>query len=372
MFIQESNDALLVTNKLLHKALAWIKCFQLVSQALQQHSRNTLVILLLLLSVATKVWETMNNSQAPQWECVCAGDSHMESHPFFPKTKGFVAPGVAQVSQPQPINAITPWLPEEDPEDESTTTMKKSKLAKHISRAIITDTEDEDGLPARPTIFVKPHKGIVPVTPAPSNSKAKCDQGGQVAITKLHIHRPTGKDKGKKKVVEVKEPELYDLPCAKCSDKHKCVITYGVRGLPVKACDRCFTLKVKCEQPADNTALTDHVRALYPWSKATLVSKSKPALRMTRVTSHAHPSMSVVEFKDTMDDADVTVAAHENPTHIAAMTPMEPKVNQPAAIASADDFPADHWQEDPDTIVMPPPFPPYFLSPLPYLTEESP
>ncbi|KAG2072143.1 hypothetical protein BDR04DRAFT_1117191 [Suillus decipiens] len=103
---------------------------------------------------------------------------------------------------------------------------------------------------------------------------------------------------------------------------------------------------------------------------------------MTRATSCACPPTSVVESEDAMDDADVVVAAHEDvemsheadaewPTHIAAMTPTEPKVNHPAAIASADDFPTDHWQEDPDTIVMPPPSPPYFPSPLPHLTEPT-
>ncbi|KAG2064470.1 hypothetical protein BDR04DRAFT_1162528 [Suillus decipiens] len=61
----------------------------------------------------------------------------------------------------------------------------------------------------------------------------------------------------------------------------------------------------------------------------------------------------------------------KQPTHIAAMTSMEPKVDQPAAIASADDFPADHWQEDLDTIIMPLSSPPYFPSPLPHLTEST-
>ncbi|KAG2064253.1 hypothetical protein BDR04DRAFT_1122712 [Suillus decipiens] len=96
MSIQESNHALSVANELLCKALAWIKHFQAdgwVSQALQQHSRNALVILPLLLSVAAEVWEMMNNGQAPQWE----------------HTKGFIAPGVAQVLQH--MNAIPPQLP---------------------------------------------------------------------------------------------------------------------------------------------------------------------------------------------------------------------------------------------------------------------
>ncbi|KAG2073667.1 hypothetical protein BDR04DRAFT_1152087 [Suillus decipiens] len=394
MSIQESNYALLVADKLLHKALTQIKGFQadgwvvvdqtheiaqLVSQALQQHGRNALDILLLLLSAAAEVWETMNNGQVPQWECVCAGDSCMESHLFFPKTKGFVAPGVAQASQP--INAITPWLPkvmEEDPEDKSTTTTKKCKLAKCISKAILTDTEDEDGPLAGPTIFVKPPKGVVPITPAPSNSKASTSVKSlpmYLLTASQDVTKEVKKDKGKVKVVAVKEPELYDPPCAKCFDKHKCVITYGVRGLPVEACGRCFTLKVKCEWPVADTAPTDHVRVPHPQSKATLVLKSKPASRTTRATSCIHPPMPVVKSKDTMDDADVAVAAHEAnaewPTHIAAMTPTEPEVDHPAAIASADDFPTDHWQEDSDAVIMPPPSPPYFPSPPPHSTKPT-
>ncbi|KAG2072131.1 hypothetical protein BDR04DRAFT_1153633 [Suillus decipiens] len=310
MSIQESNHALLVTDKLLHKALTQIKGFQvdgqmvvdqaheiaqLVSQTLQQHGRNALVISPLLLSVATKIQETMNNGQVPQWE-------------------------------------------------------HKHKLAKHISKAVLMDTEDEDGPLTGSTIFVKPPKGAVPVTPAPSNSKASTSD----------VTKEVKKDKGKEKAVVVKEPELYDPPCTKCSDEHKCVVIYGIRGLPVKACSRCFTLK----------------------SKVALVSKSKLASRMTRVTFRACPLTPVVESQDAMDDADVAVATHEDiemsheadaewPTHIAAMTPMEPEINHPAAIASADDFPADNWQEDPDTIVVPLPSPPCFLSPLPHLTEPT-
>ncbi|KAG2072144.1 hypothetical protein BDR04DRAFT_1153648 [Suillus decipiens] len=86
----------------------------------------------------------------------------------------------------------------ENPEDKSTTMTKKCKLAKCISKAILMDTEDEDGPPARPTIFVKPPKGVVPVTPAPSNSKAST----------LDVTKEVKKDKGKEKAVAVKEPEL--------------------------------------------------------------------------------------------------------------------------------------------------------------------
>ncbi|KAG2063091.1 hypothetical protein BDR04DRAFT_1164258 [Suillus decipiens] len=419
MSVQESNDALSVADELLRKALARItrsqadgravvdqayEIAQLVSQALQKHGRNASVISPLLLSAAAEVRETMNNGQAPQWKRVCAGDSRMESHPFFPKTKGF---GVAQVSQS--INAVAPRLPgvmsvpaidsvpaevvktktdkvkepdrgtrrrrEEEPGDESKTTTKKRKLAKRISSAIITDTEDEDSPPAGPTIFVKPPKGVVP-------DVTKEVKKVRLAVTEHRIHRPPGKDKGKKKVVEVKEPELYDPPCAKCSDEHKCVVAYGVRGLPVKACGRCFTLKVKCERPDDDASPTNHVRALRLRSKDVPVSQSKPVSRMTRATSRAHPPTPVVESEDPMDDAEVAVAAHEDvemsheadgeqATHIAAVTSTEPEVDQPATVASADNLPANHWEEDPHTIVMLPPSPPYFPSPPPHFTEPT-
>jgi hypothetical protein len=167
----------------------------------------------------------MNNGQAPQWEHVQAGNSRMELHLFFPKTKGFgeflvfiaqfwanlfiVAPAVAKLLQPMLVLVIDTLLAEviktktdkgkqpdwgtrqtreEDSDDESKTTTKKRKLAKHISKAVIMDTKDEDALLAGLTIFAKvslhgllfcfvltilqPPKALVPVTPAPSSSKA--------------------------------------------------------------------------------------------------------------------------------------------------------------------------------------------------------
>ncbi|KAG2365908.1 hypothetical protein BDR07DRAFT_1480799 [Suillus spraguei] len=396
MSIQESNYALSVANGLLHKAH---EITQLVSQALQQHGRNASVISPLLLSAAAEVQEIMNNGQAPQWEHVQAGNSRMELHLFFPKTKGFVAPAVAKLLQPMLVLVIDTLLAEviktktdkgkqpdwgtrqtreEDSDDESKTTTKKRKLAKHISKAVIMDTKDEDALLAGLTIFAKPPKALVPVTPAPSSSKASTS----VKSLPMQLLTPSQDvmKEVKKKAVKVKEPELYEPPCTRCSDEHICVITYGARGLPVKACSRFFTLKVKCEWPADDPTLTEHVRVSCPRSKATPVSKSKPLSRMTRATSRSRPLMPVVESEDAMDDADVTVAAHEDvemsheanekqPANITAVTPVKPMVNQLVAVASADDFPADHWQEDPDTVVIPPPSPPSFPSPPPNLTE---
>ncbi|KAG2029259.1 hypothetical protein BDR03DRAFT_1018654 [Suillus americanus] len=112
MSSQESNNALLVADQSLQAALPRIKHCQvdgsvvvdqaydiakLVSEALQQHSRNASIISPLLLSVAAEVRATMNASLAPQWERVQFDDSHIESHPFFVKTKGFVAPALPQL-----------------------------------------------------------------------------------------------------------------------------------------------------------------------------------------------------------------------------------------------------------------------------------
>ncbi|KAG2134171.1 uncharacterized protein EDB93DRAFT_1254603 [Suillus bovinus] len=124
MSSQPSNNALSVADASLCIALTRIKrdeadgwavveqahdIARLVSQALQQHGRNALVILPSLLSAATEVWATMNVGQAPQWVRVRVDDSCMESHPFFPKTIGFVA--LMPVTVPHPPPTVTPPAP---------------------------------------------------------------------------------------------------------------------------------------------------------------------------------------------------------------------------------------------------------------------
>ncbi|KAG1862828.1 hypothetical protein DFJ58DRAFT_725311 [Suillus subalutaceus] len=111
------------------------------------------------------------------------------------------------------------------------------------------------------------------------------------------------------------------------------------------------------------------VRSSRPWSKAPLVSTSKPQPRATRAASHACLPPPVVESEDAMDDEDVAVEADEDvamshaadteqQTDVTAVMPSE-TVDWPAAMASAKDFPADHWQEVTDkTPIIPPPPPP--------------
>ncbi|KAG2353342.1 hypothetical protein BDR07DRAFT_1496442 [Suillus spraguei] len=78
--------------------------------------------------------------------------------------------------------------------------------------------------------------------------------------------------------------------------------------------------------------------------------------------------MPAVKSEDAMEDTNVAVAADkdidmsheadtEQHTPIAVVAPSEPEVQQPAAIASADDFPPKHWQEDTDDTTIPPPTP---------------
>ncbi|KAG2068919.1 hypothetical protein BDR04DRAFT_1157307 [Suillus decipiens] len=180
----KSNNALSVTDQSLQAALCQIKCCQvdgsvvvdqaydiakLVSEALQQHGRHALIISPLLLSVATKVRVMMNASLAPQWEWVQFDDFCIKLHPFFAKTKGFVA--LALVPEPNPTSVLPPapkpmankgrqpvWgtcrSREVDSDDESKRP-KRHKVSKHLSKAMISDTEDEDVQPARLIIFVK-------------------------------------------------------------------------------------------------------------------------------------------------------------------------------------------------------------------------
>ncbi|KAG2359253.1 hypothetical protein BDR07DRAFT_1378828 [Suillus spraguei] len=77
---------------------------------------------------------------------------------------------------------------------------------------------------------------------------------------------------------------------------------------------------------------------------------SKPQSKVTRVTSY----VAVV----TDEDVDMSCAANiKQQTDVTAVMPSEP-INQPAAIALANDFPPEHWQEDMDPIIIPPPPPP--------------
>ncbi|KAG1862829.1 hypothetical protein DFJ58DRAFT_725312 [Suillus subalutaceus] len=260
MSAQQSNNALLVADKSLRSHLNWIKLFQsdgrvvvdqahevakLVSQALQQHGRNASVIPPLLLSAAAEVRETMNVGQVPQWERVRVDDSRFESHPFFPKTQGLAAPALAPVPTPVPVPVPVPVLPpapkvmsvppidslpikaakptadkgkqpvrgtrraREDESGESGDVSRKKRRI--VLKAIISDTEDDDGQPGKTIIVVKPSKAAVPQTPAPAkkvkqvrftSSPRSSPLRDIQADTKERIGRPTPKGKGKEKEKE--------------------------------------------------------------------------------------------------------------------------------------------------------------------------
>ncbi|KAG2030265.1 hypothetical protein BDR03DRAFT_987196 [Suillus americanus] len=221
---------------------------------------------------------------------------------------------------------------------------------------MILDTKNEDVQPARPIIFVKPSKAVVPQTPAP----AKQDKQ---ANTNAPMGRLTAKGKGKeKKVVDLAEGDQYNPPCKRCAGD-TCLIAVGHTGQIVKSCIKCYNMKVKCKHPDDKLpATTGPVRASHPRSRAGPASKSKPQPRTTRAASCAHQPTPVVESEHAMEDSDVAdqdidmshAANTEQETDVAAVTSTEP-VNQAPAIVSANDFTPKHWQEPADPISIPPP-----------------
>ncbi|KAG2337905.1 hypothetical protein BDR05DRAFT_952269 [Suillus weaverae] len=422
MSSQQSNDALLVADASLNKDLARIKHYQadgqvvvdkahdiakLVSQALQQHGRNASVIPPLLLSAAAEVQAMMNVGQAPQWERVRDNDSHMNSHPFFAKTKGFATPALVPVPSPTPV-LVPPPAPKvmsappidslpakaakpmankgkqpvrgtrrarEDDSDNGS--CKKHKVSRVVSKALISDTEDEDGQPSRTIIVAKsltalqPSKVVVPQTPAPTKKVKQVN-------TKVCKGQLMPKGEGKEKVVVEEEQEeeavaiavgdKYDPPCTRCGDNYPCLTSLGRKGRLIQACGRCYGMKVQCERKVTNKLpeMAELVQPSHPRSKSAPASKSKPKSRVTRAASRACPPMPVVESEDSVDDTDVAVdqdivmshvADTEQQTDVSAVTPSE-TVNQLTAMASTNDFPTDHWPEETNNIPMPPPPPP--------------
>ncbi|KAG2032017.1 hypothetical protein BDR03DRAFT_985994 [Suillus americanus] len=403
MSTQQSNNALSVTEASLRKALSQLKHHQTdgwivvdqahaiakqVSLALNQHSKNALVIPPLLLSAATEVHGTMNKGLAPEWERVRDNDTRMEKHLFFPKTKGYAkfsfsqctllaniviaAPALAPV--PTPVSVLPPApkmmsvplinslpaeaaklktdkgkgkQPDQGTHDKS---RKKRKLVK--SKPVITVSDGEDDQPSRTIIVAKPSKVAVPQTPAPTK---KAKQG-------------KGKEKQQQQqedmVVEIPASNVFDPPCKKC-DQGPCLIAVGRRGQPMKSCIWCNAMKVKCEHPEELPAPTKPVRPLRPQSQAALVLKSTPRSRSTRATSRAHQPMPIVESEDAGDDTDVVVIAKDDIVMSdAADTDQQTDVaapshtgDQPATIMSVNDFPPKHWLEESDTITIPPPSP---------------
>ncbi|KAG2098279.1 uncharacterized protein F5147DRAFT_656158 [Suillus discolor] len=388
---------------------------QQVSTALQQHSRACSVISLFLLSVATEVRATINQSLVPQWNHVQDNDPHMESHPFFTKTVGYVP--LKQMSIP-PIdslphashahNLVVPGtMPnkgkrsdhgtcrsrEDSPDAESG--RKKQKVLKCLSKAIISDTEDKDRQPTG-TIVVMRSRIPESSGAAPTTSKGMTKNMKQ-PDAEPKISQPQPRGKGKEKAVDIAEPirghqllksnaEEYTPPCKRCI-RESCLVVVSRKGQAIKSCVKCHFMKVRCNRPmlvdTRGPATTQKAPKSRPQSKAAPASKSKAQSRTTKTTSHIRPPTPILESEDAIEDTEVSVTGHndaemdhdtdtERHTDIAMEMSVEPDdpiiVDQPGAMASADDFPADHWLENTDMpipIPIPPPTPAADLISLP-------
>ncbi|KAG0695462.1 hypothetical protein DFH29DRAFT_1005438 [Suillus ampliporus] len=279
----------------------------------------------------------MNEGLKPQWDCVQDDDPHMQSHPFFHNTIGYI-------KESQPAPKVTPApAPKVIPGAELG--RKKCKVSKPLSKTILSSIKDEDWQPGG-TI---PSKIAESALAAPPKSK-----GMTKGIKQKHAKDPIGhtpaKGKGKEKAKEVAKPirgcqlakanaEMNNPPCQKCISEPYCVVI-GRRGQVIKSCSKCHHEgAVQASMP-------------HPRSKAAPDSKSKVSSRRTRATSCACPLTPILEseeeaVKDT-DEADIKPNANaEQHTDIETKVPAEEKmvVNEPQAITSVDDFPANHWVE---------------------------
>ncbi|KAG2114322.1 uncharacterized protein F5147DRAFT_770303 [Suillus discolor] len=263
---------------------------------------------------------------------------------------------------------------------------KKPKVLKHLSKAVISDTEDEDRQPTG-TIVVKRSKIVESSVAALPKSKGNMKSIKQPEA-EPKIGRAQPKGKGKEKVVEIAEPmrgrgplkanaEVYTPPCTRCTGE-PCLVVVGRKGQAIKSCAKCHFQKVRCNQPVSvdswGTSTTQAPKSHPPRSKATPASKSKAQSQTTRATSRVHPPTPILESKDAVEDTDESVTGSddadmdpdtnaERHTDIATEMSVDPEdqimVDQPADIASAADFPAEHWLEPTDEapIPIPPPTP---------------
>ncbi|KAG1843072.1 hypothetical protein C8R48DRAFT_780809 [Suillus tomentosus] len=393
-----------------------------LSQALQQHGRTCSVISPFLLSAAAEIRVTMNQGLAPQWDRVCNDDHHMQSHPFFPKTTGYqhtaAAPAPASASAPSPEPAPEPAptrmsvppiasLPRighsqhlvvpstmtdkgkrsdqgtrrtRDDSPDAKSGRKKQRVSKHMSKAIISDTEDEDRRPTG-TIIVKRPKVAESSGVAPVKSQGTTKHVKQPAA-EPPIGRAQPKGKGKEKNVDIggsirgrrplraNDEEEYTPPCDRCI-RESCLVVVGRKGQAIKSCAKCHFMKVRCERPVSvDTRGPATMRApkSHPRPKAAPASKSKAKSRTTRATSRARPPTPMVESEDSVEDPEVSATGHDDAEmdlvtdaeqHTDIATEMSAEAadqimdDQPGAIASADDFPHDHWLEDTHNLPVP-------------------
>ncbi|KAG2100518.1 hypothetical protein BD769DRAFT_1393941 [Suillus cothurnatus] len=380
----ESNKALALADKSLHDSLCRIKCWQADghSQALQQHGRNCSVISPFLLSAAAKIQETMNQGLAPQWSCVRVDDPRMESHPFSLRPFDMDNQGQHQHQhqhQHQWSPQSHPQLPNRSREDSpgAESGRKKHKVSKPLSKAILSDTEDED----------RPSK-VVELSPAALPESKRMTKTIKQAKVAPNVDRAQPKAKGKKAEDSTEPVRGHELlkatpkqcnpPCKRCTEG-PCLVVVGRKGHTIKSCAKCHNMKVWCSQPvlADaNSPATMSSEELKPRprSKPAPVSKSKPRSRTTRATSRAHPPTPTIESEEDVEEPDVPVTDIDNAkmdcevntkqhnditAEMSVVADDQIMADQPAAITSADDFPAEHWLEDTDDIpiLIPPPTP---------------
>ncbi|KAG1807076.1 hypothetical protein EV424DRAFT_1544021 [Suillus variegatus] len=416
---QESDQALMLAEKTVRDLVSQIQDGEVdgravldqahgiawqVSQALQQHSRTCSVILPFLLSVAAEVRATMNQGLVPQWNRVRDDDPRMESHPFFTKTVGYhemtgarasastrnslprvghvhnlVVPGTMPDKGKRPDRG-THRSREDSPGAESG---RKKKLLKRVSKAVITDTEDEDWWPTGTIIWSKLTESS---SGAPPKSKGNTKNMKQ-PDAEPKIGRPQPQGKGKEKAVDVTEPirerqllkftaEEYTPPCKRCIGE-PCQVMVGRKGQAIKSCAKCHYMKVWCNRPVSvdtrGPPTTQEASKSLPRAKAAPASKSKAQSRTTRATSCVRPPTPMLESEDASEDTEASVSSdddaemddgtdaeqHTDVTMEKSVDPDQIMVDQPIVIASADDFPADHWLENTDDapILIPSPTP---------------
>ncbi|KAG1836548.1 hypothetical protein DFJ58DRAFT_734902 [Suillus subalutaceus] len=382
----ESNNALALADKSVHAAVRQIKIYELdgwvvvdqahtiawmVSEALQQHGQNCLDMLPFLLSAAAEVRATINQTLAPKWACVQDDDPHMESHPFFPKVVRYTlasasAPAPAPAPAPVPVPASAPavsLVTHPVPKQ-----LKKCKVLKPLSKAIISNTKDEEGQPGGTIVVVK----IVQSLPAAQHESKCMTKEIKQADATPHIGQAQPKGKGKEKAMDIAEPVRgRRLLKASAEEMHRealsRLIAVGQKGQAMKSCVKCHKMKVWCNQLASVDAIgpatTRQAPKSCPRSKPASASKHRAQSRTTRATSHVRQPTPILESEEeeAVEDTDVPVTGDDDAKmdgDAEAEQDTDIATKMPEAIASAADFPADHWQEETNNIAIPIAIPP--------------
>ncbi|KAG2137012.1 hypothetical protein DEU56DRAFT_946307 [Suillus clintonianus] len=125
---------------------------------------------------------------------------------------------------------------------------------------------------------------------------------------------------------------------------HPCLVATGRTGNIIKSCVKCHGMKVRCERPESVTPNPTPKPQQLPSKHA----KSKVPSRKTRATSHARVATPILESEEYAIDESVAgdKAGDINAdaaADVAADVNIKMSVDPP--VASANDFPPDHWIE---------------------------